>query len=211
MKTTYQKYHKYQTFQRIIPDTSDTSDTFDTSSSPDTFDTSSSFTLLEMLVSLGIIAIVGVLLTQVFISTTRTNTKGEITKEVKQNGDFVLGVMTRMLMNARSITSDCEKTGTSASSLTFTNPDGGTTMFACLFDGKAFRIASISASLSFLTSPSVSLYGETCETALTFVCTTLPDETQSIKINFSLAQQGTPYERYEEAGANFQTTVTVRN
>lgn len=168
------------------------------------------FTLLEILVATGIIGAISILITQAFVATTRTNTKVEILKDVKQNGDFALGTMVRMIQNARSVTSNCS--GSTSSNISITNPDGGATTFECKDDSSVRRIASTSASIVFLTGNNLTL-GTACNTnALSFVCTTSTDgTTKSIKINFSLAQKGTPPDQYEQASMSFQTTVLVRN
>jgi len=54
---------------------------------------------MEILVAVSALAVMGVLLTQVFVTTIRTNTKNEISKEVKQNGDLAVSIMTRMILN----------------------------------------------------------------------------------------------------------------
>lgn len=164
------------------------------------------FTLLELLVTTGIMTLVTVILTQVLFSTIHVNTKTEIMKEVKQNGDFALGIIIRMIQNGRAITSACD--GTTASSITLTNADGGETTFTCLPDSDVLRIASNSA---LLTSPKVTLTGVSCTDAIDFVCTTAAGGTKSVKISFSLAQKGTPPSAYETAAGTFQTTVSVRN
>ncbi len=170
------------------------------------------FTLLEVLVSVGIIAIIGIVATQTFVATTRTNIKVELLKDVKQNGDFALGIMTRMIQNAQAVTSACSTTGTSASSLSIANFDGGATTFECRLDGTVLRIASTSAGVpAYLTSNNLTLVGAVCDTnALNFVCTSLGDTT-SIKINFSLAQKGTPIAQFEKASVSFQTSALLRN
>lgn len=168
----------------------------------------SGFTLIEILVSTGVLALLGLILTQVFVSTTKSNTKTEISKEVKQNGDYAVGVITRMLQNAYDITSACASAGTSGESINLLNPDGGTTTFGCTSDSGVLRVASGSA---FLTSSGVTLVGATCAEALTITCTSYPNESKSVKVNFSLAQKGTPPDNYEKASAQFQTTVRLRN
>lgn len=164
------------------------------------------FTLLELLVTTGIMTLVTVILVQVLFSTIHVNTKAEIIKEVKQNGDFALGIMMRMIQNARVIASPCD--GTATSYVTLTNADGGETTFACLPEAGVLRIASNSA---YITSSKVTLTGLSCMDAIDFVCTTLAGSTRVVKINFSLAQRGTPEASYETAASSFQTTVTVRN
>lgn len=169
------------------------------------------FTLLELLVSMSILAIVGILLTQVFVTVIRTNTKNEVTKEVKQNGYLAFSVMTRMLQNALDVTSDCVSTGSTAPMITITNPDGGATTFECRSDSGVLRISSTSGTPSYLTSPGVTLTGADCTAGLAFTCTTLSTNKKSVNIVFSLAQKGTPPDRYDQASEAFQTTVTLRN
>ncbi len=170
------------------------------------------FSLLEVLVSVGIIAFLGTTLTQILFSITRSSAKTEVLKDVKQNGEFSLQLMERYIRNARTITSTCTASGTSLDSLSFVNPDGGTTSFYCLSDGKAIRIASSSASgVQFLTSNSVTLGASCATSSLVFVCTASDDVPKSIHISFQLAQIGTPVDQFEKAGANFQTTILLRN
>ncbi len=169
------------------------------------------FTLLEILVSVGALAIMGVLLTQVFVTTTRTNIKNEITKDVKQNGDLAMEVMTRMIQNATDVTSSCQDIGSSGPSLTIINLDSGSTTFECRSDSGLLRIASTSASTAYLTSPSVKLTGADCPAAFTVTCTLLPSGQKSVNISFSLSQGGTSPVKIDQANQKFETTVTLRN
>ena len=82
------------------------------------------YTLLEILVAMTIIASVGILITQVFFTTTRTNTKSELLKDVKQNGDFAVESMTRMIRNSFGVDSDCTAEGTALNYIQIRNPDG---------------------------------------------------------------------------------------
>ncbi len=104
------------------------------------------YTLLEILVAMTIIASVGILITQVFFTTTRTNTKSELLKDVKQNGDFAVESMTRMIRNSFGVDSDCTAEGTALNYIQIRNPDGIDTTFGCVADGSVTRIASTSAS-----------------------------------------------------------------
>src|SRR5574341_1852665 len=136
------------------------------------------FTLLEVLVAIGIMALVGTLIAQVFFTTTRSNTKVEITKDVKQSGDFAVEVMSRIIRNAVSITTVCAESGTTTSTITVTNLDERETTFGCLLDGTVTRIASTSGTRTdYLTPTNVTLGGANCGTSsLSFVCTTPLDE-----------------------------------
>lgn len=181
---------------------------------------SQGFTLLELIVSVAAIALVSVVLSQVFFSTLRTNTKTEILKEVKQNGELVIGNMTRMVQNAQTIqniATVCSDTGVAAQTLTLTNPDQGTTTVGCREDivsgATITRIASTSASATiYLTGSNVTLGGTTCaQSSLQFVCKGGTGIPSTVSITFSLAQSGTPYDQFEKSSALFQTSVTMRN
>lgn len=173
----------------------------------------SGFTLLEIMVSIGIVAIVGVLISQVFFTTTRSNAKAELLKNIKQNGDFSVGLMGQIMRNANTITTACTETGTTTASIALTNPDGGSTTLGCLLDGTVTRIASTSASRTdYLSESSLTLGGTACNGAsLSFVCTAPAGQPTTVAITFSLAQKGTPPDQFDRASASFQTTVALRN
>lgn len=168
------------------------------------------FTLIEILISVGIIAIVGAVISQSFFSIVRSNVKNELVQSVKQNGDVALDIMTRMIRNAHSVTSTCDTTGTTSSSITILNPNGNTSRFECFLDGTVARIASVSATKTeFLTNRNVSL-GQDCVSALTFVCTMQANQKAQVQITFSLGQVGTPVNQYEQTSATFQATTAIR-
>lgn len=174
------------------------------------------FTLLEILVAMGVASVVGVLITQVFFTTTRSNTKTELLKEVKQNGEYAVNIMERMIHNARDVTSVCASTGSALSSFTIINPDGNTTAFGCVLDSGTTRIASQSGTgnVDFLTSNNVSLGGTTCDdinNTLAFECFTYPDGHTRVVVEYSLSKAGISVDQIDQASATFQTTITTRN
>src|SRR3989338_6302737 len=132
----------------------------------------SGFTLLEMVVSLAIVAVVSVVLSQVFIATLRTNTKTEILKDTKQTGEIALETMVRLIQNAKSVTTTCDYAGTTSQSIVLINTDDGQTTLACVLDGTTTRLASTSAEgVQYLTTPNVTMGGTSCATStLEFMC-----------------------------------------
>lgn len=164
------------------------------------------FTLLEMLVSIAIIAIVSVVLSQVFISTLRSNTKAEILKEVKQNGDLAVESITRMIQNA------ADAWCPSASSFSTLNPDGEVTTIACEDTASGARLASQSAAQTvYLTSTRVSL-GTTCAgSQLSVTCEGAAGIPTTISVSFQLSQSGTVGDQFERASQTFRTSVSMRN
>ncbi len=178
----------------------------------------SGFTLLEILVTISVMGIIGILISQVFFTTTRANTKIELLKDIKQNGQFAMDTMTRMIRAATDINSTCATTGTQGSSLQITNPNGQVTTFGCVLDNTsgATRIASSSATTSeYLTSQNVSLGGTSCSgdpnMTLIFTCTSFADQPARVKINYVLNQLGSPSDSYQTAKQAFETTVSMRN
>ncbi|KKU80694.1 MAG: hypothetical protein UY08_C0012G0013 [Candidatus Gottesmanbacteria bacterium GW2011_GWA1_47_8] len=168
------------------------------------------FTFVEILVTAGIIALMSGIAAQIFISSSRNGAKSDLIRNIKQNGEFSLEVITRMIQSAKRITA-CS--GVSAPTLTIENRDGGSTTFECSFDGTVTRIASRSGSLTeYLTTGGLSLGGSACDAStLAFVCTARSGLPSSVQINFTLSQIGESTKAYEEANIPFQTTVTTRS
>lgn len=169
------------------------------------------FTLIEVLVSVGIIAILMVVLVQGFFSVFRTSIKTELLKDVKQNGDFALDVMSRMIRNSTTTATTCAAEGTTTSTFSVVNPDGFTTTFQCLLDGTIPRIASVSGSRTdYLTSKNVSLGVNGCTNAITFVCASSTGGETRVQTTFTLGQVGIPVDQFQKASASFQTSVVTR-
>ena len=177
---------------------------------------SRAFTLLETLISIGIVASVGILIAQVFFSTTRVNTKTELLKDVKQNGQYAMEVMSRMIRSSIHIETSCSTGGSTFTSLDVKNSDGNVTTLGCTFDSTVTRIASTSATSAtseYLTSSNVTLGGSSCSDSamsLSFLCTTYIDQAPTITVSFSLSQKGTPPDQFEKASVLFQTTASPR-
>lgn len=165
------------------------------------------FTLLETLVSVAIIAVVSAVLSQVFISTLRTNTKTEILKEVKQNGDLALETITRMIQNAQSITCVTDQ------SLALVNPDGDTTTLGCSAAGSTLRLASVSASTTaYITSESVTLGNSVCSAStLQFTCQESVGVSTGVTVFFELTKSGSYGNQFETASESFQTSAVMRS
>lgn len=162
------------------------------------------FSLIEIIISVGVLAVVGTLLSHVFFTTTRTATKTDRVNDIKENGEFAIEIMTRLIRNAKSIdSSNC--TGSSTNTLLINNPEGTITTFSCPNN----RIASESVSLTeYLTNENVSA---DCSTLL-FTCLSQPGAPPTVNISFSLDQVGpTPIDQFERARRSFQTSVTLRN
>lgn len=172
------------------------------------------FTLIELLVAVAIISGLGVVLTQAFFTTTRSNTKVEKLSDVKQNGEYALAIMERMIRNARGINAYCTSSGTEVTpSIAIVNPDGNPTTFQCVLAESVTRVASVSsAGTEYLTSRAVTLGGPSCDAStLKFYCTSIADIPRSLKVTFQLSQKGMPTDQFEKASTVFQTSISVRS
>jgi len=154
--------------------------------------------MIEVLMIVFIMGIVFVVGSNLFLSILKGSNKAEVEKEVKQNGDYALGVMQRMIRNAQGIQS-C-----TAQSIGIINSDQGITTFSCVLEDSVTKIASGSGRL---TGKNVTL-GATCPATI-FSCN-LTKSPPVVEIRFTLLQAGTSTRVEERAQANFQTTVSLR-
>lgn len=65
------------------------------------------FTLIELLVVVAVIAVVGVILTQVFYSSIRAGNKSQILAAIKQNGQSALDIMDKTIRSADQVVVSC--------------------------------------------------------------------------------------------------------
>jgi len=158
------------------------------------------YTLIEIIIVVGILGIIAVVGSAMFFSILKSSTKTKTLHLVKQNGDYALSVMVRMIRNARELVSPTEDSVTS--SITIKNPDGGTTIFAC----DSSLITSNSASLI-----SSEVKVSDCSNVFEVKVGKRGIKPAEVKINFSLtpAQEGTRPE--EKVTVDFQTGVILRN
>jgi len=147
------------------------------------------FTLIEILIVIGIFGILAFIGTNMFFTILKSSAKTRVLAEVKQNGNYAISVMERMVRNARS--AECISGG-----VLITNPDRDTTNFFC----EGTKIASKSG--VYLTSDKVAATG--CN----FSCAGTTPEV--VTISFTLSQSGTTTRPEEEATIDFRTTVSLR-
>lgn len=155
------------------------------------------FTLIEMVIVVSLMGIVAIIATGFLLTTLSGSGKAEVSKEVRQNGNYALSVIENMVRDCLIFKTACPNP--EVNSLTIVNPDGGTTVFSCTQN----QIASGSA---FLTSDNVLVSG--CE----FSCTQSQGLPPVVTIKFKVAQKSTVTLRpSEKAGLDFETVVVVRN
>jgi len=165
------------------------------------------YTLIELMIVVTVMAVVAVVAVNLFLSTLIGGGKSRALSVVKQNGDFALTQMEKMIRNAKELTTNNEGfvCDTDMNSLGVINSDGGVTIFAV--EGE--RIASNSG--LFLTSSEVKVDSDAAKT-LSFDCsrsdTGMPD---FVEISFTLKKGEVGVSRQEEiAEEDFQTKVSLR-
>lgn len=167
-----------------------------------------SFILIEILVAITIFLVIITTVSNLFFSLLKGSTKVIVTNEAKQNGEYALSVMERMIRNASSIQDmEVECDGTEKAFLTIKNSDNQLTTFFCP-SGTETRIASSSAiTYAYLTSNNVTV--SNCS----FVCNLSLGNPAVVKISFSVSQpQSAGFLRPEETiTINYSTSVVVRN
>lgn len=162
------------------------------------------FTLVETLVTLGMLVMILMVVVSSFVSLLTRSRKARLVKTVESNGKYALRVMELMIRNSRDIESPC--LGAEADLLIIANPDNQSTTFACLDEGLATgRLASNTARL---TSPEVRL-GD-CY----FRCSPPAQDVEQPKrilIHFVLSQTEAAAGAPDQVEMEFQTLVTTRN
>ena len=158
------------------------------------------FTLVEILVVIGILGILAVIGSQMFFSLLKSSAKTRVLAEVKQNGNYALSVMGRITRNAKSI----ETCALGMEKIRITNPN----QEWIEFDLSGTRIASVSAlRTDYLTSNKVTIdTGEPFQ----FDCVQSGNSPPVVTISFTLIQSAAGVRPEEEASIDFKTTVSLR-
>lgn len=170
------------------------------------------FTLIEMLMVVFLFGLIMTLSGALFSAVLKGSGKSEITKEVKQTGDYAVGMMERTIRNAKSVSS-CSLTPSTSISVTDRNNIVAT--FGCFYDNGLGLSGIASSSGVFsdkLTGNNVTLGGTSCaDTNMTLRFTCNPDvNPPQVKIGFTLKQIGTSVRPEDQASVNFQSTVNLR-
>lgn len=172
------------------------------------------FTLVELLAVIIIFSLISGIGAVILVTSLRTSTKTNTLTNVKQNGDYAISQMVKVIRNAQAVTDpNCTIAGAltpipTVTSISVTNPDGSSATFNC---------AGNSITYATGTNPTPQPYLDTnvvVTTSCSFACsqTTVTDY-PVVNISFSLnsAKSG-PIEN--SASANpipFSTNVTLRN
>ncbi len=165
------------------------------------------FTLIELLVVMGVFLAVAAVVGGILFSTLRGSQKSTTIDTVRENGNFALGSMTKMIRQAQNVTypTNCfAPIPTPVSRIELTPGDGSnTTIFTC--DDTSKKIASNSSDL--IDTTRVNLISGSCS----FICTQTAGQPPSVRIKFRLSQAGTSSFSESQAALDFDTSVTLRN
>lgn len=159
------------------------------------------FSLVEMLVVLLIFSIVSILSTQALVNSLRSTRKSSNVGEVKENLEFSLSTMERLLRNAQEIT--C----LSSTELEYLDGRNNLTNFTCISIAGKGRIASGSALLT-LTSERVNM-NDNCLTPV-FTCTAASGSTPP-SVEIFLEGREVQAKGAEAAVATARTKILLRS
>jgi prepilin-type N-terminal cleavage/methylation domain-containing protein len=152
------------------------------------------YSLMEMIVVISLLGVVGVIVSGFLITTMKANSKAEITKEVRQNGDYVLSVMQGAILNSLSV--GC----TPPNIIRVIDANNQPIVFKCAADG-------ISSNSAKLTGTNVAV--KNCD----FSCPLSPGKPTKVIINFSIGNKGVDanLRPEEKTTVNFKSEVITRN
>jgi type II secretory pathway pseudopilin PulG len=153
------------------------------------------FTLIEVVVVAGIIALFSVTLVSVFLATIRGGSKSQLTQVVHQEGDFALKTMVNVIRGADQVA--CGGGGIDILTLT-----GSVINFSTLDDNGIIRVASDSS--TFLTGNRATV------TDLEFTCSTGMLNNQVVTINLELTAGEVGGQIQERTVQTFATSVSTR-
>ena len=167
------------------------------------------FTLIETIVTILLFAILGTIATTILFSVLRGATKSEILKEVKQNGDYVLSILTLKIRNARDIISACDSNP--SDNVTVQNPDSTGTDFSCSAISSTISQQQVVAPDQPIPSPASLTNSSVAVSACSFTCYSSSTAPKRVSIHFTLTQAGSGTSAVDTASQTFQTQVTLRN
>lgn len=168
------------------------------------------FTLIELLVVTAIILVIIGVISNLFFSSLRGSTRTTLLNEAKQNGDYALSTMERMIRGSVKLVTACSSTPVSLTEITIKNSDGGETTFVCPTSPEV-RIASNSATtVGYLTSSRVAVIN------CSFSCVKSGSTSSAmVKIIFSVTQglvtPAVTFRPEENVSLKYETSVIIRN
>lgn len=164
------------------------------------------FTLIEILVTVTLTAIIMLGITSLFISLMTSAGKSRISQNLRENGTVAMQRMIEELRNAKAInltTAECDGNITH-SSLSFTNNNIDETISTLSADNNRIKLTT-GTSDYYLTSDNNELRG------LTFVCYSSSEGAKYIEISFTLASSAATANSPTHSQLDFKSGVSLRN
>ncbi|OGK55688.1 hypothetical protein A3B56_00830 [Candidatus Roizmanbacteria bacterium RIFCSPLOWO2_01_FULL_45_11] len=165
------------------------------------------FTLVEMIISVALLAVIGLLMNMILLNSMRAILKAQSVKEVKQTGDFAMSVITQRLRNAVSVASCTAAMNT----ITLMNPDGTTTTISVVEDPPGSGVRKIRAdtggAIQILTTSNNVTVNTT--NTLVFNCTSTTGRIGITYVLDHVRSANLPFE--QRASISYATTVVLRN
>jgi len=160
------------------------------------------YSLMEVLMAIGVFSLLAVLVTQTLAITLRSAKKSDSDSRVRTTLDYAITVMERQLRNANSITSTCENGGTTLSQISYIDAYDVPASFSCIDDSGEDEkyVASNSARL---TTPGIEIL------PCSFTCTSNNKTPDTIDIN--LTGRELKATGVESSQVTVQSRILLRN
>jgi len=168
--------------------------------------TEQGFTLVEILVVIGLLGIIVAIGSNMFFTTLRSSSKSKILTTVKQNGDYALATIERLIRDSEKVitNSDGSLCVAGMNKIKTKRLNGDEIEFSC--EGEGTTDSLIASNSARLTSSDVKV--DSCS----FDCSSQGEfYPQVVMINFTLSQAAVTTRPEEQASLNFKATVTTRN
>lgn len=169
------------------------------------------FTLIEVLISISIIIVVGVIVGSIIISTLRGSTKATVLSDVKQNGNYAITEMSRVIRSATNINNPvlpCGNPSSAAQTITVTQLDTSQVTFDCSSGNTITESQNGGTPVALLNASTTKLVPNSCK----IICSQqTAADIPSVQIQFSLTQSTTANFAEQSATVPFQTTILLRN
>ena len=137
------------------------------------------FTLIETVISIGIFALLAILVTQAFLQLTTINDRVKTDTRVKQEGDAVLNAMLRDIRNAQEV----QACATNSISVTDRSVPAQTIIFSLNTTTKKLMVK-----LGAATEEQPMTSADTSVTAFTVTCETVAGAVKMVNLSFTLEQ-----------------------
>lgn len=162
----------------------------------------SGFTLVELLVSMMVIAIVGSIILVIFFSVLRGSSKTDKIIQVRQSGNYAISQVTKMIRGARSIS--CVPPEEDLEFVTISDDNGSSTKIFCA-DGRITAEGETTSELADSSQVNVSC---------SFSCLQMPNSLMKlvgISMTVKANQDGEDSAPEDMATQEFKTSVVVRS